>query len=83
MKAPYKRKSDFFQTEEGIEIEQSLREMVDDDRYQTDSSYSTNTTLYPDNEIPFVNKHKEFLLAHPTTDAQQYLSNLRLMTRFR
>jgi hypothetical protein len=81
--ATYKRKSDFFESEEGIEIEQKLRLMAQDATYHTGSSYSANSTLYPDNLIPFVDKHMSYLRNHPTTDPQHYLSNLRLITRKR
>ena len=79
--ATYKKKADFFQTEEGISVEKSLRTMVADNTYNTKSSYSANSELYPNNLIPFVNKHMEYLRSHPATDPQHYLSNLRLMTR--
>ena len=45
------------------------------------SAYSSNTALYPDNKIPFVDKHIAYLLAHPKLDPIQYLSNLRLMLK--
>jgi hypothetical protein len=79
----HKRKSDFFETDEGVEVEQALRKMAIDLQYNTASSYSANSEQYPDNLIPFVEKHKAYLRNHPTTDPWHYLSNLRLMTRFR
>lgn len=82
MSAP-KTRSQFFTTEEGVHIEQALRQMVEDDRYNTESSYSPNLTLYPDNLIPFVEKHKAYLNAHPALNAEIYLANLRLMTKHR
>jgi len=82
MSAP-KTRSQFFTTEEGVHIEQELLEMVKDGRYNTDSSYSPNLTLYPDNLIPFVEKHKAYLMSHPALNAEMYLANLRLMTKHR
>jgi hypothetical protein len=82
MSAP-KTRSQFFTTEEGVHVEQALREMVEDDRYNTESSYSPNLSLYPDNLIPFVEKHKAYLNAHPALNAETYLANLRLMTKNR
>jgi hypothetical protein len=79
----YKRKQDFFETEEGVEVERILKMMVANEIYNTESSYSANSELYPDNRIPFVNKHMAYLRSHPATDPEQYLANLRLMTRVR
>jgi len=79
----YKRKSDFFETQEGVEITQQLVAMSTSKLYNTESSYSTNSKQYPDNQIPFVNRHVEYLRTHPTIDPQQYISNLQLMTRVR
>ncbi len=79
----YKKKSDFFETEEGIEFEKTLVVMAKDSSYNTGPSYSANSELYPNNLIPFVNKHMDYLRNHPTTDPQHYLANLRLMTRIR
>lgn len=81
--ATYKRKPDFFETAEGVQVMVMLRAMAEDTAYNTESSYSANTGLYPDHLIPFVNKHMEYLRTHPSTDPDHYLANLRLMTRFR
>lgn len=80
--ATYK-KINFAETQAGVETRQVLIAMVEDDRYMTDSSYSANAELYPDNLIPFVEKHMNYLRAHPSTDPQHYLANLRLMTRLK
>ena len=78
-----KRTAAFFDTEEGIEIEKILNDMDTNESFNTDSSYSANSDLYPDNLIPFVEKHKNYLIKHPSTDPNQYLANLRLVTRKR
>ena len=78
-----KKRVNFFESEEGLEIEHTLRQMALDMAYNTDSSYSANIEMYPDNLIPFVAKHMSYLNAHPSTDPQHYISNLRLMTRVR
>lgn len=78
-----KRKNDFLQSEAGIEAYKLLKSMVLDDAYHTDASYSSNTELYPDNLIPFVEKHIDYLCAHSETNPSMYLSNLRLITRAR
>ena len=78
-----KKKPGFLETAEGMEIEQLLISMSSDPAYMTKSSYSANGDLYPGNTISFVDKHLNYLRAHPTTDPRHYVSNLRLMTRLR
>lgn len=77
------KKKNFFGSEEAIAIEQMLRLMSKDNAYNTTSSYSANITEYPDNLIPFVDKHMNYLKAHPSLDPHHYLANLRLMTKLR
>ncbi|MBW3568562.1 hypothetical protein KY385_00320 [Candidatus Parcubacteria bacterium] len=74
-------KQDFFETEDGADIERVLLQMATDEGYHTKSSYSANGELYPDNKISFVEKHKRYLRTHPSTNPQHYIANLRLMTR--
>lgn len=81
--ASYKKRPDFFTSEEGIDTADALSDMVQDSAYMTDSSFSPNTEKYANNLIPFVDKHMKYLQSHPSTNAQQYLANLRLMTRIR
>lgn len=76
-----KTRNKFFDTEEGLRIEEAFQDMSKDARYNTDASYSPDVVAYPDNLIPFVEKHKAYLTAHPRLDARMYLANLRLMTR--
>ena len=64
-------------------IEQRLQSMTEDDSLATTTSYSTNVGLYPDNEIPFVDKHMAYLLNHPRVNVDHYLANLRLMLKKR
>lgn len=78
-----KKKFNFFESEEGVAVKQTLRLMTEDTRYNTDSSYSADSGSYPNNLIPFVDKHMNYLRSHPSTDPQHYLSNLRLITRLR
>ena len=79
----YKKKTDFFETEDGVEVVRILKQMSLDDTYNTRSSYSANTEVYPDNLIPFVQKHVDYLRAHPAVNPRQYIANLRLRTRLR
>jgi hypothetical protein len=78
-----KKRIDFFNSEEGKYVKLKLQHMSSDTSYNTSASYTSNTTAYPDNLLPFVDKHMNFLNTHPQLDAQIYLANLRLMTRIR
>lgn len=62
---------------------QALLEMLEDASYRTDPGYSINTELYPDNAIPFIEEHMNYIKKHPQTDPAHYLSNLRLMLKIR
>lgn len=77
------KKSNFGDSDEGQDAKYQLQRMVTDGTYMTDPSYSANTDLYPNNLIPFVDKHMEYLRSHPATNPQHYLSNLRLITRLK
>lgn len=70
-------------SEKITEVTQALRLMESDSSYKTDAGYSSNEELYPDNNIPFVEKHMHYLREHRNVNPEQYLSNLRLMTRIR
>jgi hypothetical protein len=77
----YKKTTNFAESPEGIKAKQILTEMVADKNFITESYYSANASLYPDNLMTFVEKHMEYLRAHPSTDPDYYIANLRLMTR--
>jgi hypothetical protein len=79
----YKKKSSFSSDDEIAEVKQTLQRMVEDTTYNTQSGFSPNTTLYPDNIKPFIDKHMDYLMSHKGLDPQQYLANLRLITRTR
>lgn len=76
-----KRRDDFENSEVGAEVIELLQLMLHDDAYNTEPSYSANTELYPNNLIPFVDKHIDYLCNHAETNPHLYVSNLRLMTR--
>ena len=76
-----KQQNDFIKSQAGLEARQLLEEMVLDDSYNTEPSYTANTAVYPDNLIPFVDKHMNYLCTHAIINPQLYLSHLRLMTR--
>lgn len=81
--ANVKKRVDFYESEEGQEIQEILDAMTKDTTYNTAASYSANTTSYPDNLIPFTEKHMQYLNTHPNIDSRHYISNLRLVTRQR
>ncbi len=81
--AKFKRRSDFLDSEQFRDIRQKLQQMAADTTYNTVSSYSANSMQYPDNLMPFVDKHINYLIAHPNLDSTKYISNLRLMTRIK
>ncbi len=81
--ATTKRQADFVISEEGLQIKEELLAMLENDKYSTEASYSTNGDLYPDNLIPFIDKHMGYLTTHPSVDPAHYLANLRLITRVR
>jgi len=78
-----KSRAGFVDTEKGKEVREKLQLMTEDDRYNTASSYSANGALYPDNSMPFIDKHMSYLIVHPQLDPDQYLANVRLITRKR
>jgi hypothetical protein len=77
------KKVRFFETEEGAQIERELRLMLEDDSYSTESSFSTNSDVYPNNQMPFVDRHMHYISSHPAINPKHYIANLRLMTRIR
>jgi hypothetical protein len=81
--AAYKKRPDFFTSEDGLLTLQILEAMDADNNFSTGTSYSANTTLYSQNLIPFVDKHMIYLRDHPNVNPQHYIANLRLMTKVR
>ena len=77
----YKKNSSIASNEEMMLIRETLELMVQDASYNTKPSFSANTERYPDNLIPFIDKHLDYLMTHKSVNPQQYISNLRLMTR--
>lgn len=73
----------FLNSPQGLSAKDTLQQMFSNNNYNTLASYSANTTDYPDNLIPFVDKHIYYLCTHPTVNPDHYLANLRLMTRLR
>lgn len=78
-----KRQALFFDSAKGVEALRILQQMTTDDTYNTAASYSADTVAYPNNLIPFVDKHMNYLSMHQSTNPEHYIANLRLMTRLR
>jgi hypothetical protein len=67
---------------EDANVRQRLIDMETDPLlHPQSSSYSANAMLYPDGQMPFVEKHVAYLMDHPQLDPDRYLSNLRLMLK--
>lgn len=77
------KRTNFFDSLEGAQVKQALKEMEQDSKYNTRASYAANVITHPNHLISFVDKHMKYLSEHQSIDLEHYLSNLRLMTRIR
>lgn len=78
-----KKKIPFYGTEKAVEIKAALMQMEKNPSYHTTSSYTADGNNYPSHNMPFVDKHMAYIGAHPQTNPDQYLANLKLITRKR
>ncbi len=78
-----KKRTNFFDSEEGLKAKQKLESLVTSIDYNTSDSFSADADQYPDGVIPFVDQHMEYLRTHPQISIEHYLANLRLRTRSR
>lgn len=78
-----KSRKGFLESQEGQEVRRIFQSMTFDDFFNTASSYSADTVLYPDNLIPFTDKHMNYLNVHPELNASLYVANVKLMSRMR
>lgn len=69
----------FLDSAEATEIRDILEGMMGDPEFNTKAMYSPAAG----GEVPFVEKHLEYLSQHTALNVSHYLSNLRLMTRVR
>lgn len=69
----------FMDSDIAQEVRTELERMAQDLSFNTQSSYAA-TML---DGMPFVQKHMNYLCDRPKLDPQQYLANLRLMTRIK
>ncbi len=68
----------FLASQQASEVRRELEHMVSDSHYNTQPTYSSLAQGY----VPFVDKHINYLSLHLGIDPVQYLSNLKLMTRY-
>lgn len=69
---------DFLASQQATDIRKELSRMMNDSSYNTPSSYSAAAK----GDVLFVDKHINYLSAHLGVDPAQYLSNLRLKTKY-
>ena len=69
---------DFLASEQAEVIRAELSRMMEDPGYNTPSTYSATTK----GDILFVDKHMNYLSVHLSVDHTQYLSNLKLKTKY-
>lgn len=73
------RTTTFFASEEGKQLRDQLTKMTEDDAYNTRTMYSTSEK----DGMTFVDKHMKYMGLYPNLNRQQYVSNLRLMTKLK
>ncbi|MEO6513914.1 MAG: hypothetical protein ABIR37_04490 [Candidatus Saccharimonadales bacterium] len=76
---PSEYKRQFLASEDAVTAREQLESMLKDPKYHTASFYTP--TL--DENMSFVDKHLMYLSEHPKLNFVEYLSNLRLKTKFR
>ncbi len=67
----------FFESEIGLSLRQQLLDMVANEQYSTVTMYSTQDK----DGLTFVQKHMNYMGQFAGLNHQQYISNLKLMTR--
>lgn len=68
----------FLESAIATQLRQELSTMMDDPMYNTRASYSAALN----GDIQFDDKHINYLSSHLAVDPDQYMSNLRLITRY-
>jgi hypothetical protein len=78
-----RKRPNFYETDKASEVKAILVKMQTDLLYATGSTYSANAEKHPDHLITFVEKHMEYLNTHPDVNPDQYVANLRIITKLR
>jgi hypothetical protein len=68
----------FLESQQADIIREQLNEMMADPAYNTQPRYSAVLN----GDMLFVDKHMNYLSSHLAVDPDQYLSNLKLITRY-
>lgn len=68
----------FLDSERATEIRQELAEMMTDPKFNTRPSYSAVLN----GDIEFDDKHMNYISSHLGVDPAQYMSNLKLITKY-
>jgi hypothetical protein len=76
-----KKRTDFATSDDGMWCKTALETMEKDGVFYTPPSFTANVESYPDNVMPFVTAHMNYLMKHADVNPQQYISNLRLRSR--
>lgn len=78
--AKTQRAQEFLKSEEGQAVYAELCKMVDDEAYNTVPTFSPSAE---GGQLLFIDKHMGYLCSHLGVNADQYISNLRLITKVR
>lgn len=65
------------------DVTSRLRIMEDDPALITKSTFRVDSSVYPDNQMPFVDFHVAYLKQNQNINPDHYLSNLRIRIRRR
>lgn len=68
----------FLESEAAKDIKSELTRMMEDPKFNTRASYSAILN----GDIQFDEKHMNYLSSHLGVDPSQYMSNLRLITKY-
>ncbi len=60
------------------EIVTELQAMLENPKFITEPGFRANAELWPDNSIPFVENHIDYLATHRNVNPEYYFKNLRL-----
>lgn len=71
--------SNFFESDEGVQLRSELTLMTKNKLYNTKSIYSTQNK----DGVSFIDKHMKYMSLYPYLNRQQYVLNLKLMTRIK
>ncbi len=78
--AKTQKAKDFLNSEAGRNAYEQLVKMVEDDTFNTSSTFSPSAE---DGRLQFIDKHMTYLCTHLHVNSVQYLSNLNLLTKIR